>query len=91
VLQARALFESYTGRHGEKLTRLHAAIFFQSLDHGHLVGWAPHRPRKPPCYADFVRVRLPCCLDALHSRCDSQRSAAILFGSTTLVCRMLRW
>ena len=58
-MQAHALWRTFVGVEGEKLTRLHAVVFYQGLDHHHILGWAPSRDRKPPCYTTFVEVPPP--------------------------------
>ena len=44
------------GANGEHLTRPHAIQLFQQLDHGHVLGWAPYRAKKPPDYAAYLKV-----------------------------------
>ena len=67
-VQAKALWAQFVGVAGERLTKVHAAIFYQHLDHGHVLGWAPHRPKKPPCYDAYVAV-CPCPLRTLAAIC----------------------
>lgn len=67
--QVRELWAAFVGQHGEKLTRLHAILLYHNLDHSHVLGWAPHRKRRPPCYNDFVKARSLEDRGSVHSLC----------------------
>jgi hypothetical protein len=56
-LQARELWHSFVGGHGERLGRPHAIHFYHELDHDHVLGWAEHRSKMPPLYSTYVLVR----------------------------------
>ena len=57
MVQVLETWERFVGPDGSNLTREHARHFYRSLDHSHVLGWAPHKTKKPPCYNKYVEVR----------------------------------
>jgi hypothetical protein len=56
-VKVKLQWQSFVGEHGEKLSRFHALLFYENLDHDHVLGWARHQARKPPLYEVYVDVR----------------------------------
>lgn len=56
VLQVHGLWQRFLGPSGSSIRQLHARIFYDNLDYDHILGWAPHRAKKPPCYSEYLKV-----------------------------------
>eukprot|EP00892_Ulva_mutabilis_P008776 jgi/Ulvmu1/6270/UM028_0128.1 len=55
--EVHELWQRFLGPNGSSIRQVHARVFYDNLDHGHVLGWAPHRPKKPPCYSEYVKMK----------------------------------